>query len=158
MEGLFGTDAGRGNLREAIGGQIMIVIEFDKARAEGILDSLSNAKAIEPVEDGWTTQDMLTVAGTLFFALQSRGSLTLFGQDHANLPTEHREALWIGHTSDLRGAIDYLSVLARKVHDGAFDYEFEPVVEAAITSEKEYTCKFSVRPIAGFKEDEDYEE
>lgn len=92
----------------------MIAVALDKAKAECFLDCIENGKPIPPqdVGAGWTVDDLLMLAGAIRFTVLSRGQ-----------------------SPDIRAVVEWFSELAGQIKDGKYDAEFEPHLEALVTSE-----------------------
>jgi hypothetical protein len=126
----------------------MIAIQFDKTRAEHFIDCLKNGKDIKCKPEGWTQVDMLGLAGALFAAAISQGApLHQDIEELMSRPFEHREMIEEEFTADLRGAIEFYSMLTFKVMDHEFDAQFEPSVTALVEG-----STGDVAPLRGFRE------
>ncbi len=118
----------------------MIGINFDRDKAERILQSLNSGKPIELLSpEGWTGHDMLALAGACFFGAMSQGPgmyQLSRGVDFNKMPTERREAVqetFANYLHDLRAAVEYYCHLTMLVADGVYDARgYEPRCRGAV--------------------------
>jgi hypothetical protein len=93
----------------------MIAVHFEKQLVEQVLDAVKNAK---PIHCDWNGRNMMSVAGTLLFALYTQGPHRdrLPGIQKVNeLPGEHREAVEEDFEQDLHDALQFVGGLAMAV-------------------------------------------
>ena len=110
-----------------------IAANFNKSRAQELLDALTNGK---PIEGGpWTVYDMLAVAGACFFGVMSHGPALAKDVDWSQIPMEHREAADETLFADIHAAIEYYGHLTMLVADGEYDEKFHPQYRAIITTD-----------------------
>jgi hypothetical protein len=130
--------------------QMAIMIKFNKARAQYLLQCLAVGKPIQPQQAGWTGNDMLALAGACFFGAMSQGPASFWCREiPANLAPEYREAQEATFFNDLHAAVEFYGHLAMLVQDGAYDEGYEENVKALVTQEGEVAKK--VGPISGVK-------
>jgi hypothetical protein len=128
-----------------------IIVNFNKARAEQLLNCLRTGAPIAPRGQGWAGNDMLALAGACFYAAMSQGPASFWLRDIPdNLHAEHTEAEVSQFLNDLRAAIEFYSELTRLVHDDEYDEKCDPDVIAKATQEGE--VRRSVTPLRGFKQ------
>jgi hypothetical protein len=128
----------------------MFGIQFDKARAEEILDALNTGKPIAPGQPGgWVQYDMMTLAGACLYAAMSHGPPM---QHIRGVPEskERQEADEDTFMSDLIGAVQSYAQLAEAVRDGHYDRDFEPTITAVVSCQIE-GFKAELTPVSGFK-------
>ena len=114
-------------------GPAMISISFDKAEAERFIDCLKTGKPIASSPQGWTSKDMLALAGACVFGAFSQGPLLNHQLKVGGLHDEHREALMETLLADLYAALKYYSYLTMLVCSGEYDaLGFEARCEASV--------------------------
>jgi hypothetical protein len=125
-----------------------IAIRFDKAKAERLIDSLTNGKAIDATRD---VDDVLALAGACFFMAMSQAPALLKAVNWERLgrkPNENEEDTFF---ADLHAAIEYYGQLTMLVAAGQYDEEFEGKHEAIVMMEK---GNKTVIPLSGVREEE----
>ena len=108
----------------------MYPIVFDKARAEQLVATIGQGKAIPAPPTGWNSDQLLQVAGTLFFAAMSHGPPTKDRLE--NLPSGNGDTTTQSLSDDLHMAIDFYSDLTMMVCGGTYDERFEPELLAVV--------------------------
>ena len=125
----------------------MIGINFDKQKAESLIDSLQNGKTIEGIK---TVDDMLALAGACHFVVMSHGpQIWKQGNPPQSEYQEHREADEQNLFEDLNAAIEFYSHLTMLTCDGEYDANHEPTCRAAVGIDGD--GKRQVLPLEGFK-------
>lgn len=103
----------------------MIMVKFDKERAQQFIEAIQNGEPIKPAGNGWSGNDMLALAGACYFGAMSQGPQSFWLRDiPANLPDEYREANEETFCNDLAAAIEYYGHLTMLVQDGEYDDSF----------------------------------
>ena len=125
-------------------------IDFDKCRAEYILECLDTGKPVAPRELGWNRYTMLEVAGACFFGLLSQGPVSLGGEfvEPDDWHPEHKEASNAQLFRDIHAAIEFYGNLMMAVKDDQYDERNEPICKALVSDDGE---KKLLHPIEGFK-------
>lgn len=113
----------------------MIGVNFNKERAEYLLDCLKHGKPIRPEQNAWTGFDMLALAGACYFCAMSQGPAMYRNAAFDKLPQERREAVEQTFLNDLFAAIAFYSELTMVVADNRYDEQFEPDVMAVVATE-----------------------
>jgi hypothetical protein len=114
----------------------MIAVTFDRARASRFLEALTSGKPIEPPgPDGWTTSDVLLLAGVCRFLAHRKGPARYRGKNLAALPRERGEAIRKTHSEDLEAAIRWHCRAAALLQAGLYDDRFEPRHTALLSAE-----------------------
>jgi hypothetical protein len=129
-------------------GANVIGIRFEKKLVEQFLDAIQNAK---PIHCEWSQFNMLSLAGTLYFAALSQGPLAykLPGAPKMEgLHRERREAVEESFHQDIHDAIEFCGHLATMVKDGEYDEWQEPVCQALLQRKN---GRPTVTPMKGFK-------
>ena len=109
--------------------------KFDKARATEFLDCLANGKTIPAVDNQWTKNDMLQLAGACYCVVFSQGPMMLPGKNQGDVgrrPSEYREAVQETLTADILGSIEFQGNLSFMVLDDEYDKAHPPVLKGAI--------------------------
>jgi len=129
-------------------GRMAIIVQFNKARAQYLLQCLAAGTPIQPANEGWTGNDMLALAGACFFGALSQGPASFWCRDiPENLHPEYQEAEEGVFFNDLHAAVEFYGHLTRLVKDGDYDYGHDPEVKALVTQEGD--VQKSVQPISG---------
>ncbi len=127
-----------------------IMVKFNKARAQYLLQCLASGTPIEPETEGWTGNDMLALAGACFFGAMSQGPASFWGWDIPdNLHPEHQEAEEEVFINDLHAAVEFYGNLTRLVLDGEYDEGYDANVEVLVTQEGD--IHKTLRPISGVR-------
>jgi hypothetical protein len=113
----------------------MYPIVFDKRRAEDLVARIGEGKDIPAPAAGWNSDELLQVAGALFFAAMSHGPPAI-DKDR----TEHRsggngDVATRTLADDLHMAVDFYSDLTMMVCGGTYDHRFEPQLQAVVVRE-----------------------
>ena len=120
-------------------------IEFEKSRAEYFLDCLANAK---PIEEVWTRNSVLALAGACLFAASSHGPVLHEDRKWDDLPLERQEMIQAVFNSELHGAIQFYCDVTLAVNDGTYDEEYESIMRGIVAQEDD-GLRFT--PTEGFK-------
>jgi hypothetical protein len=128
-----------------------ILIKFNKARAQYLLQCLASGTPIHPEQERWSGNDMLALAGASNFGAMSQGP-TSFWPHYVpnNLSSEYREAEELAFFNDLHAAVEFYGHLMMQVQDGTYDNGYAPDVKALVTQEGD--VHKSIQPISGFKQ------
>lgn len=126
-----------------------IMVRFNKARAQYLIQCLASGTPIEPETEGWTGNDMLALAGACFFGAMSQGPASWCRDIPENLHPEYQEAEEEAFFNDLHAAVEFYGHLTRLVQDGAYDSGYDPNVKAFVTQEGD--IHKTVRPISGMR-------
>lgn len=112
----------------------MYPIVFNKARAEQLVERIGEGQDIPAPAGGWNSDQLLQVAGALFFAAMSHGppptDKTMENRAGGNGDTATRSL-----SDDLHTAIDFYSDLTMMVCGGTYDERFEPELQAVVVRE-----------------------
>ncbi len=112
----------------------MYPIVFNKARAEQLVERIGEGQDIPAPAGGWNSDQLLQVAGALFFAAMSHGppviDKAIENRDSGNGDTATRTL-----SDDLHTAIDFYSDLTMMVCGGTYDERFEPELQAVVVRE-----------------------
>ena len=100
-------------------------LNFDKAKAEYLLDCLHEGKPIEPPEGQWTSNDILLLAGACFCGVYI-GAQYEQALDEPKMPQEHREAQCETLFEDMHLAIERYAELSKMILFKEYDECFEP--------------------------------
>ena len=127
-----------------------IMVQFNKARAQYLLQCLAAGTPIQPAHEGWTGNDMLALAGACFFGASSQGPASFWCRDiPVDLHPEYQEAEEETFFNDLHAAVEFYGHLARLVEDGVYDDGHDQEVKVVVTQEGD--VERTVRPISGMK-------
>jgi hypothetical protein len=112
----------------------MYPIVFNKARAEQLVVRIGEGQDIPAPAGGWNSDQLLQVAGALFFAAMSHGpsaiDKSIEDRTSGNGDTATRTL-----SDDLHMAIDFYSDLTMMVCGGTYDERFEPELQAVVMRE-----------------------
>ena len=111
----------------------MYPIVFNKQRAEELVASIGEGKDIPAPSGGWNSDDILQVAGALFFAAMSHGPPPIDKDRHFSSGNGDVATRTLAH--DLHMAIDFYSDLTMMVCGGTYDQRFEPQLQAVVVRE-----------------------
>ncbi|HJQ78740.1 MAG TPA: hypothetical protein VJ828_02235 [Lacipirellulaceae bacterium] len=112
----------------------MYPIVFDKARAEQLVAQIGGGHDIPAPADGWNSDQLLQVAGALFFAAMSHGPPAI-DPSIENRPSDNGDSATRNLSDDLHMAIDFYSDLTMMVCGGTYDDRFEPEMQAVVVRE-----------------------
>ena len=133
----------------------MFPLTFKRERAERFLACLARSKAIDAPQEGWTVNEMATLAGACFFAISTHGPILRKalakrqGRDPgAPEHREHKEADGQLVYNDIHAAIEFAGHLTMLLHDGEYAQAFDDSVQCGVTME---TADMTVQPLQGFK-------
>ena len=112
----------------------MYPIVFNKDRAEELVARIGEGHDIPAPAGGWNSDQLLQVAGALFFAAMSHGPPEIDPQLE-NRPSENGNAVTRSLSDDLHMAIDFYSDLTMMVCGGTYDERFEPDLQAVVVRE-----------------------
>jgi len=108
----------------------MYPIVFNKDRAEQLVSTIGQGKAIPAPPTGWNSDQLLQVAGALFFAAMSHGPPPK--ERLEDLPSENGDTSTQSLSEDLHMAIDFYSDLTMMVCGESYDERFEPELTAVV--------------------------
>ncbi len=122
----------------------MFPLRFDRARALNIIKAIGDGRPLWPATpDGWSPDDLLTVAAACVAVLRGFGSIELqrkYDWDSeaveaalASIHEEHRDAIVIGANADLLAAVDFAASLTQISRCQIYDEFFDPIVKAKIS-------------------------
>ncbi|MCH7540679.1 MAG: hypothetical protein IH999_09840 [Proteobacteria bacterium] len=127
-----------------------IAVKFEKPRAQYYLDCLANGQAIAPIEDGWTGNDMLALAGACFFGALSQGPASFWLKEvPEDKHPEYKEADDESFDNDLHAAIAFYAQLTMLVAHREFDDSYAPNVMVLVTQEGD--VKRTLQTVKGVK-------
>jgi hypothetical protein len=129
-----------------------IAINFDKAKAERLLESLTNHK---PIEAPHNVDDILALAGACFFMAMSQAPAlqqAIDGSKPPPPPDPDDDEAEDTFFADLHAAIEYYGQLTMMVATGEYDEGFDPQHIAIVTVED---GEKTVVPVAGVRGDPD---
>ena len=127
-----------------------IMVRFNKARAQHLLQCLASGTPIQPESGGWTGNDMVALAGACFFGALSQGPASFWSHEiPEHLHAEYREAEEEVFFNDLHAAVEFYGHLTQLVQDGSYDSGFDPEVKALVTQEGD--IHKTVQPISGIR-------
>jgi hypothetical protein len=112
----------------------MYPIVFNKARAEQLVVRIGGGHDIPAPVGGWNSDQLLQVAGALFFAAMSHGPPAI-DKSIENRPSENGDSATRNLSEDLHMAIDFYSDLTMMVCGGTYDDRFEPDLQAVVVRE-----------------------
>jgi hypothetical protein len=112
----------------------MYPIVFNKARAEQLVARIGGGHEIPAPAGGWNSDQLLQVAGALFFAAMSHGPPAI-DKSIENRPSDNGDAATRNLSDDLHIAIDFYSDLTMMVCGGTYDERFEPELRAVVMRE-----------------------
>lgn len=112
----------------------MYPIVFNKARAEQLVAQIGEGQDISAPVGGWNSDQLLQVAGALFFAAMSHGPPAI-DKSLDNRPSENGDSATRNLSDDLHTAIDFYSDLTMMVCGGTYDDRFEPDLQAVVVRE-----------------------
>ena len=110
----------------------MYPIVFNKARAEQVVATIGEGKAIPAPPGGWNSDQLLQVAGALFFAAMSHGPPKLDKERFNDLASANGDTATQSLSQDLHMAIDFYSDLTMMVCGETYDERFEPELLAVV--------------------------
>jgi hypothetical protein len=113
----------------------MYPIVFNKHRAEELVARIGEGKDIAAPAGGWNSDELLQVAGALFFAAMSHGPPAIDKERH--LSSGNGDVATRSLADDLHMAIDFYSDLTMMVCGGSYDQRFEPELQAVVIREGE---------------------
>jgi hypothetical protein len=112
----------------------MYPIVFNKSRAEQLVTRIGEGHDIPAPVGGWNSDQLLQVAGALFFAAMSHGPPDI-DKSIENRPSENGDSATRNLSDDLHMAIDFYSDLTMMVCGGTYDERFEPELRAVVIRE-----------------------
>lgn len=128
-------------------------VNFCREKAEYLLKCIQDGLDLKCPPGGWSKDEMLAVAGAMYFACMSQGPLLHEGVEVTTLSGERQEALWATLVADLHAAIETYGRLTMRVCDDQYDDAFEPRVLASVESEAA-THKMTILFLKGAKGEE----
>ena len=115
----------------------MYPIVFKKERAEELVARIGEGRDIPAPLGGWNSDELLQVAGALFFAAMSHGPPAIDKDRSDQLSHQNGDLATRSLADDLHMAIDFYSDLTMMVCGGAYDERFEPELRAVVVREGE---------------------
>jgi hypothetical protein len=112
----------------------MYPIVFNKARAEQLVTRIGEGHDIPAPAGGWNSDQLLQVAGALFFAAMSHGPPAI-DKSLENRSSDNGDSATRNLSDDLHMAIDFYSDLTMMVCGGTYDDRFEPDLQAVVVRE-----------------------
>ena len=112
----------------------MYPIVFNKSRAEELVARIGEGGDIPAPRGGWNSDQLLQVAGALFFAAMSHGPPAI-DKSFENRPSENGDSATRNLSEDLHMAIDFYSDLTMMVCGGTYDERFDPELQAVVVRE-----------------------
>jgi hypothetical protein len=112
----------------------MYPIVFNKARAEQLVAQIGEGRDIPAPAGGWNSDQLLQVAGALFFAAMAHGPPAI-DKDIANRASGNGDTATRTLSDDLHTAIDFYSDLTMMFCGGTYDERFEPELQAVFVRE-----------------------
>jgi hypothetical protein len=110
----------------------MYPISFSKTRAEQLISAIGEGGHIPAPTNGWNRDEMLQVAGGLFFAAMSHGPPAIDKEQPSNSPSENGNTAKQSLNHNLHMAIDFYSDLTMMVCGGNYDERFEAELQAVV--------------------------
>ena len=128
----------------AIGADPMFPLRFDRARAVNIIEAIGDGRPLWPATpDGWSPDDLLTVAAACVALLRGLGPIELQRKHDwdsaaveaalASIHEEHRDAIVIAANADLLAAVDFAASLTQIGRCEVYNQFFDPIVTAKIS-------------------------
>jgi hypothetical protein len=125
-----------------------ITINFDKVKAERMVDCLSKGK---PIGGILGVDDILGLAGACFFMAMSQAPALHQAVDWERLAPDARESTEDSFFADLHAAIEYYGQLTMLVAAGEYDDQFERLHQAIVMVEND---RKTVIPVKGVRDEE----
>ena len=113
----------------------MYPIMFAKGRAEELVARIGEGKDIPAPAAGWSSDELLQVAGALFFAAMSHGPREIDKDQFSDLSSGNGDVATRTLADDLHMAVDFYSDLTMMVCGGTYDQRFEPRLQAVVVRE-----------------------
>jgi hypothetical protein len=132
-----------------------IAINFDKAKAERLVDALTNKKPIETPRD---VDDILALAGACFYAAMSQAPALHKGVDWSRVGHEAQDEDQDSFFADLHAAIEYYGQLMMLVAAGEYDDSFDPRHKAIVMMQDDRKTVIPVEGVRGELDDDDEDE
>src|SRR5262249_22321960 len=123
-------------------------INFDKAKAQRWIESLSNGTAIDAARN---VDDVLALAGACFFVAMSQAPQLHKAVDWERLGRKPEQESQDEFFPELHAAIEYYGQLMMLVAAGEYDQEFDRRHKAIVLVEN---GKKTVIPVEGVRDDE----
>ncbi len=121
----------------------MFPLRFDRARAVNIIEAIGDGRPLWPATpDGWSPDDLLTVAAACVALLRGLGRSSCSGNTIgtaaveaalASIHEEHRDAIVIAANADLLAAVDFAASLTQIGRCEVYNQFFDPIVTAKIS-------------------------
>jgi hypothetical protein len=100
-------------------------IEFDKTRAEKIIDALWKGKSVpSPANGVWSPNDLVILAGVSSYIAHIRATVNQEEQ-LAAAPLERREAFGESLDEGIKQAVDFVGYLVQLIGDKEYDDKYE---------------------------------
>jgi hypothetical protein len=112
----------------------MYPIVFNKDRAEQLVARIGEGQDIPAPAGGWNSDQLLQVAGAMFFAAMAHGPPAI-DKSVDDRPSENGNTSTRTLCDDLHMAIDFYSDLTMMVCGGTYDERFEPQLQAVVVRE-----------------------
>ena len=129
-----------------------IAINFDKAKAERLVEAFNSKKAIDTPRD---VDDILALAGACFFMAMSQAPALHKGVDWSRVGHVEEDEDQDTFFADLHAAIEYYGQLMMLVAAGEYDDSFDPRHKAIVMMQDD---RKTVIPVEGVRGDLDDDE
>ena len=132
-----------------------IAINFDKAKAERLVDALTNKKPLDTPRD---VDDVLALAGACFYAAMSQAPALHKAVDWSRVGHHEQDEDQDTFFADLHAAIEYYGQLMMLVAAGEYDDSFDPRHKAIVMMQDDRKTVIPVEGVRGELDDDDEDE
>jgi hypothetical protein len=105
-------------------------VQFDRDKANQLLDALRQGRAVAPPSDGWSRDDLLALAGSCFCLAMPR-QLRVTGHTDKDGPHVDYEQKQVAY-GDIHAAIEFCGQLVMHLLSGTYDRYFQPRCQAEV--------------------------
>jgi hypothetical protein len=127
----------------------MVGVTISRDRLAYLLDCLANGKGIKPPPGGWSTDDMLMLAGACRFGVMTHGPPLYSPEQLLAMTGERREALEEDFAISIEASVEWCAHVASLIWGGEYDQAFEPEHKAIVSTSG--AGQRELTPVAGFK-------
>lgn len=132
-----------------------IAINFDKAKAERLVEALNNKKPLDTPRD---VDDILALAGACFFMAMSQAPALHKAVDWSRVGHDESDENQDTFFADLHAAIEYYGQLTMLVAAGEYDDSFDPQHKAIVMMQHDRKTVIPVEGVRGEIDDDEDDE